>query len=219
MDNEIITLTDSSWVSINKLPNDILQYTIDNFDKMFEHKPASRAKVVMYGTEVNCNRWQQSYLNTPTNILEKTSYMFSGKELNVCPVLPTEFQTIFDYVNKGLPKEKQYNQVTVNWYAADSDYIAYHSDYDIGRNSDILVVNLVKNEDVLRTFCIKPKKSTTGMAKKVKIPLYNGAMITMHGNMQQEYKHGVPKTNSLSKGGPSNIAGPRISLSFRSYLY
>jgi alkylated DNA repair dioxygenase AlkB len=195
-----------SWVEVDKLPDNLIQYSNENFDKMFSYHPDLRAKVIMYDKEVDCHRWQQSYLHTPKyRNLVNTSYMFCGKNSDIKDTLPDEFQVLFDHVNTNL-----YNQVTINWYDDGNDYIAYHSDYTAGLNTtDILVVNLVKNEDQLRKFCIKPKsKNFNYLNRKVEIPLYNGTIIKMCGDTQLEFRHGVPKVKDAPK---------RISLSFRSY--
>jgi hypothetical protein len=164
--------------------DELLKYVDTHFDTMFSYHPENRAKVVMYEKEVDCNRWQQSYLNTPIydeQISQNSSYMFSGKTNDIKEELPPEFQTILNYVNKSENKPA-YNQVTVNWYENGSDYIPYHSDYTdkLVPNTDILVVNLVKDENNLRKFCLKPKSSNKhAWYSRVEIPLYNGVMISM----------------------------------------
>ena len=200
-----------SWLEISRLPDNLIQFINDNFDKMYSYHPDTRAKVIMYDTEVDCSRWQQSYLDTPAYTKSPTqSYMFSGKTNDTKSDIPPEFKVILDFINED--RSIKYNQVTVNWYKNGADYIAYHSDYTAGlKSQDIEVVNLVESEDVLRKFCVKSKTKPT---KKVEIPLYNGAIIKMCGDTQKDYRHGVPKVDANVK---NNTVPRRISLSFRSF--
>lgn len=82
-----------------------------------------------------------------------------------------------------------FNYALVNRYDDGSDYIGWHSDNekDICPGSTIISVSLGQK----RKFMIKDIK--TGK-EKYGIALEDGSLITMEGNMQEIYKHCVPKS-------------------------
>jgi len=214
-------LDEECWIRVTQLPEDLKIYGRTNFDKLFSLHPEERAKVVMYDKEIPCDRWQQSYLNTPVrNPEEKHSYMFSGlnESTNHNP-LPVEFEPFKNFMDQN------YNQVLVNWYESGKDFIPYHTDYETGmkETSTIAVITLTKDDTRDRTFIIKPKQKTRESKSNyydiVKIRASHGSIIIMGGKIQQKYVHGVPKVVDYVKGQPPMIAKtpPRISISFRDF--
>lgn len=215
-----------SSILIHHLPTNLVESTRHNFDKMFLYHPDQRgvvmSRVNIYprlptkNIEVPCNRWHQSYLNTPKYIPEhNTTYMFSGINPSPQPDLPVEFKELLDWMN--LDKPIKYNQVVANWYETGQDYIPFHSDYEYNSVPDtsIAVVNITTEaddcsncNDVHRKFILKAK-SPDACYSKIEIPLYHGRIIEMIGDTQKLYRHGVPKINTSK---------PRISLSFRAFL-
>jgi alkylated DNA repair dioxygenase AlkB len=221
---EIIYLNNSktSYLKISHLPRYLKKHANDNFDKMFSLHPEKKHKIIMYSKEIEVNRWQKSYLNSPCydpNVYKGRSYMYSGfNTIENNNPLPESFQTYFDYVNSCVVKsfDEHYNQVGVNWYQDEKDYISYHSDCELGMvpNASILVLSLYANDDHgenYRVFSILPKNDTSDVIhEKVNIVARHGTMIMMCGNTQKEFRHGIEKTKGLS-------IVPRISMSFRRY--
>lgn len=219
IDTEVIFLDNdsSSYIEINYLPDDLKKYTSENFKEMFDLHPTEKHKIIMYQKEVEVNRWQQSYLNTPKyepDVLERQSYMYSGYDVsNNNHPLPKQFQIYYDYI-KSI--DEKYNQVVVNWYQNENDYIAYHSDCEIDMmpNARIIIISLYETEtvdhDKYRVFSVIPKNGeVNSIYKKINIRLYPGIMITMGGDFQKKFKHGIEPAEEESLA--------RISLSFRQF--
>lgn len=208
----ILTKDRLSWITIGSLPIELKEYGSTNFSEMFNLHPPERQKIIMYNKEVEVSRYQQSYLNTPSytpNLLKSRSYMYSGFDTSKNNTdLPAKFKKYLDFVNslgRGI-----YNQVTINWYSDGSDYIALHSDCEekLKHHSPIIIITLNEHDTYLREFIIRSKFDNENVIyNKMSIDLENGTVITMGGNTQKMFMHGVPKAHdSVSR---------RISLSFR----
>lgn len=208
----------TSYLRIRQLPKDLKIHAMKNFNEMFALHPEKKHKIIMFLEEVEVNRWQQSYLNTPSyemNTLRTQSYMYSGFDVsNNNNQLPKKFQIYYDYM-KSI--DKKYNQVVANWYQDKNDYIAYHADCEDGMipNAEISIISLYENDvndsENYRTFSFMPKNDKIDCwYDKVNIMARHGTIITMCGNTQKEFKHGIEKTND-------NVI-PRISLSFRQMI-
>ena len=208
----------TAYLKINYLPDELKKYAINNFDEMFGLHPVEKHKIIMYLNEVEVNRWQQCYLKTPgyeMDILKKQSYMYSGFDVsNNNKPLPKQFQIYYDYMKL---QDDKYNQVVVNWYQDENDYIAPHNDCEIGMipNAEISIASLYGSDPhdstCYRILNIIPKnENITAQYQKINIVLRHGLIITMGGNTQKEFKHGIEKTKS-------NIMS-RISLSFRQFM-
>jgi alkylated DNA repair dioxygenase AlkB len=214
--SKTISLTKLSYLKISHLPSALKQYGIDNFNEMFLLHPPNKHKIIMYETEVEVHRWQQSYLNTPKctpEIIESRSYMYSGFDTsNNNNLLPKQFQIFYDYM-KNL--DERYNQVVINWYDED-DYIAYHADCEscMISNAEIAIISIYGNDsNNSRMFSLIPKDETQKKCEydKFNIIAKHGSIITMCGDTQKEFKHGIEKdtTNSIPQ---------RISISFRQMI-
>lgn len=221
----------SSYLRIRYLPLELINHALTNFDQMFNLHPPNKHKIIMYMKEVKVSRWQQCYLNTPKyelDILEKQSYMYSGyntsKNNNELPEL---FQIYYDYITTF---DKRYNQVVANWYLDKNDYIAYHSDCEIGMipNAEISIISLYgindgnrplgrnpnrsiwSGEDRCRVFSIIPKNEyVSSIYQRINVVLRHGIILTLC-QMQKDFKHGIEKTESED-------VLPRLSLSFRQF--
>jgi alkylated DNA repair dioxygenase AlkB len=105
-------------------------------------------------------------------------------------------------LEKELPNEfkpfmqKEYNQVTINWYNPDG-YIPAHCDCDSGMIKDykIMVINICESGSTPRNFHIKARNGNC-LYQNLDIPLENGTIITMCGNMQEDYAHEVKTGDS-----------------------
>lgn len=227
MDEKIIYLnTDkTSYIKINHIPPDLKRLAIINFDSIYKLCPTQKHKIIMYGSEVEVNRYQQCYLETPNHtdeILSRQSYMYSGfNTSNNNLKLPELFQPYYDHM---ICKDNRYNHVAANWYKDGEDYIAYHSDCEKGMVSDhnISILSLYgdnynndndeESNKQYRVFGIIPKnKNWCNDAEfdKVCVILRHGTIITMGGMTQTEFKHGIEQTE--------RDCYPRVSLSFRQF--
>ena len=204
MEQIYLTKDEKSWIIIDKLPENLITYASENFDILFALHPEELGKVMRFDfkneehTVAPCARWFKSYMNTPKFSADvKKSYMFALPEDTLEKELPDEFKPFM---------QKEYNQATINWYNPDG-YIPAHCDCDSGMIKDykIMVINICESGSTPRNFHIKARNDNC-LYQNLDIPLENGTVITMCGNMQDDYAHGV-------KTGDSR----RISITFRQF--
>lgn len=107
--------------------------------------------------------------------------------------------------------DKRYNQVIANWYENKDDYIAFHSDCQRGMidNASVCLVSLYSSSDPdgFRYLEFNPKATTKSLERKFVIRLDHGSVLIMHGTTQEDYRHGIRKSEEP--------VAPRLSLSFR----
>ena len=213
-----LTNDKTSWITIEHLPDNIKQYAIDNFNAMFELHPEDKGKVLVFNgliedpnwVETQCSRWYQSYENTPRfDDTVMKSYMFSDQtNININKSLPDILTPLYDCMKE---KDSRYNQVVVNWYN-DDDSIPYHSDCEAYMMKDhtIGLINLLPSVNLnnYRHFKLISKDNTKTLFDEVDIVLKHGIIITMGGQLQQTFRHGVEICPDSSH---------RISLSFRQF--
>lgn len=205
-----IKLTDKSSISLYKLPESLIKYSNENFDKIYQLHPIENGKIIMDGTEVTSTRYHKSYLCTPDYDSKKhITYMFNGyNQYDNSRELPKEFEIYLNYVNESEPNDDKYNQVTVNWYHDGHSHVPYHSDctVDLKKESKIVVISLGES----RTFAIASKHDCDIANKiKEKFILNNGDVLSMNGDFQNEFRHSLLRDEDYK--------GKRISISFRKY--
>jgi len=216
-DQKIIYLNvdKTAYIKISCLPDDLRKYATDNFNEMFDLHPKERHNIILRMEQVEVYRWQQSYLQTPPHydveVLKTKSYMFSGFDTsNNTIALPDHFKIYYHYIKS---QDNRYNQVVANWYKTGDDYIAYHSDCEIGMipDAEITTISLYgkDDEDKYRTISFVPKHDVDSIYDRINIVASHGLVITMCGDTQSKFRHGIEKTE--------NEVFPRISLSFRQY--
>lgn len=205
---ELIYLTydKSSWIIIQQLPRELKQYAQTNFNEMFNIHSADRGRVLVFNKdhknpewdEIECFRWCKSYLNTPKfDKKVMKSYMFSGTDgANINDPLPEIFNPFYEYMKTN---DNKYNQVVINWYKDHNDYIPQHSDCeaDMIDNHVISVINLNNNTNnsphIHRNFELITRNKTESIFDNVNIVLKHGTIITMGGDTQTKFTHGVNK--------------------------
>ena len=213
-------LDNTSYILMSKCPDNLLDYTDYNYDKLKALIKTSNNKsnVMVFNKnythpellEKNINRWYKSYLNTPdypSNNINK-SYMFSGRNKNeIQYYLPILFVPYFEYF-KSI--DSRYNQVVVNYYENENDNIDYHRDWTYGMVKDyvisILNLNSRKN-NASRVFEINNIINN----KLYRIELHDGLVITLGGDFQKNYRHGIPKISNNS------IYNSRFGITFRQF--
>jgi alkylated DNA repair dioxygenase AlkB len=222
-----LNFSKTSYIKISCLPEDLRRYAIDNFSEMFDLHPTERHNIILRMKQVEVYRWQQSYLNTPPHydeeVLRRKSYMFSGFDASNNNIeLPDHFKNYYEYIKS---QDNRYNQVVANWYKTGDDYIAYHSDCEIDMvpNAEITTISLYEKDNdnenkyrlsepygkKYRTISFVPKDGVDSVYDRVNIVAYHGLVITMCGDTQAKFRHGIEKTET--------DVLPRISLSFRQY--
>lgn len=207
----------SSWITIEWLSDELIHYSNQYYQTLFDIHPSERGKIVMFNNEEFISpRWHRSYLHQPgREPNQQRSYMYSGLEKFENLELPVPLQKFLDFLNE---KEKisKYNQVIVNWYADGKDYIAAHSDCQNGIVPDtgITIITLCEDQRFPRELNITPKKLKNAVNDNlysgVTINLRHGCIITMHGETQNYFRHRVPQALD-------NLTS-RMSLTFRKFL-
>lgn len=209
-----LTSDESAWITIEHIPQELKDYGQANFYRLFHEHPEHEEPVSYFnhddGTfkEVASHRWYQSYMNTPPKDPSvRRNYMFSGRDdTPVNLELPELFAPYYNYM---LQKDPRYNQVVINWYGS-NNYIPMHRDCEAGmvNNHSVSLINI--NEPVplpARTFKLMSlKNAKTVLYDTINIVLRDGVLITMCGDTQSQYLHGVRKGKAS-----------RISVSCRQY--
>jgi alkylated DNA repair dioxygenase AlkB len=207
----------TSWITIEWISEELRNYSTVNYQELFDLHPLQRGKIVSYhDAEIDSPRWHRSYLYQPERELHaKATYMYSGIDRFDDLALPLPFQKYLDFLNEKETTGK-YNQVIANWYTDGEDFIAPHSDCQKGMlpDADIAILTLCEDEKMPRELKITAKnlknEKNDNLYDHVKIKLKHGSIITMYGETQNKFRHGVPKA--------LNNYTSRISLTFRKFL-
>jgi len=198
--------------------DDILSYIDANFEKMFLIKPEQKSKILLYNKDSDSPEWKEqecarvykSYMNTPMFDRQyKKSYMFGGiNEDEIEEKLPEIFVPMLDYAKSTTGTD--FNQVVVNWYEKETDYIPMHSDWTDGMHKDckIAMLSLYGKNDKTRNLKILSKKDPEF---GLNLPLYNGFLVVMSSDFQENFRHGIDKLSDEDK------ISRRIGISFRQY--
>lgn len=130
------------------------------------------------------------------------SYQYSGIAAD-----PEPWNKGLIYIKKELEKiaSHRFNSVLLNWYRSGEDHLGWHADdeKELGPTPTIASVNLGETRDfVLRR--------NDDKSRKIKIPLGNGSLLIMSGDMQEFWQHSVPKRKKVTQS--------RINLTFRKIL-
>ena len=202
-----LTKDGSSYLLISYLPKELIKHIEDNFYDMWNLHPERKHKIIMYEKEVEVNRYSKSYLHTSNDLSHITtkSYMYSGYETdNNNGDLPKVFKPLHQYMAK---QDAKYNQAIVNWYENEKDYIGFHSDCQKNMidNAKISIISMYQNSEHYRCLKLRPKNDLS--LNNYKIMLNQGMILTMCGNTQNDYRHGITKELIDTER--------RISLSFR----
>jgi alkylated DNA repair dioxygenase AlkB len=130
-------------------------------------------------------------------------YSYSGSSLKGIP-MPDELKEIIDKIQLFLPDtHPRPNAVLCNYYKDGNNYIAPHSDTEVGLYPNTTICSL--SLGATRTFEFIPKDAAE--PGKTRIDLGSGSMVFMHPGTQLWYKHTVPKQPSIKEG--------RVNLTFR----
>lgn len=198
----ILTKNGSAWLNIEHIPYELKEYGQLHYKELFQAHPQNETPILRYcktkheWIETASHRWNQSYLKTPKKDLNvKESYMFSGlDDSTINDPLPAVFQPYYEYMQL---KDSKYNQVVLNWYDPTS-YIPRHTDCEAGmiKNHTISMLNINEHtDDTDRLFKLKSQKNSkhNNLYQSVSIVLRDGIVITMGGDTQETYLHGVYK--------------------------
>lgn len=129
------------------------------------------------------------------------NYTYSGLTMRPTPWTP---ELLFIKSRIESVCDVQFNSVLVNLYRSGEDYMGWHSDNEkeLGRNPVIASVSLGAS----RRFLLKHKSS----GKTLEYLLDHGDLFTMGGQLQEYWKHSLPKMRKVNM--------ERINLTFRSVI-
>lgn len=130
---------------------------------------------------------------------EGQSYILSGKRLLPLPwtdTLLTLRAQIAQFTHLT------FNTVLLNYYRDGNDSVAWHSDdeRELGKRPTIASLSLGQQ----RRFEFRHKEQHR---QKYSLPLDNGSLLIMKGDLQEYWEHRIPKSDVPM--------GPRINLTFR----
>jgi alkylated DNA repair dioxygenase AlkB len=127
-------------------------------------------------------------------------YRYSGQTLEPRAPTPTTAALMARVVEHT---RVPFNHVLVNRYRDGTDSIGLHADDEPELGLDPIVATM--SLGATRRFVLKPRLARGGPGRSLDVD--HGSLLVMGGTCQRHYVHGVPRQ--------SNVAGERISLTFR----
>jgi len=153
--------------------------------------------IVLYGKKIKTPRlqfWLATSLLVTPSLYQKT-----------LPMLFSDFPEILDIKNRIEGKLNfTFDYVLLNKYRDGKDYIAFHSDAEHTEPGKNVIASVSLGQQ--RRFLVrsKDKDSETPV---IEYELTSGSLVVMGGDMQQYWKHSVPKE--------LRVKNPRLNLTFR----
>lgn len=161
--------------------------------KWIAEVPWRQQVMQMYGKQVTAPRLMAWYGDTDK------SYTFSGTRFE-----PYGWTEELAALKKRIEEKTgfTFNSVLLNYYRDGNDSVAWHGDneQELGRNPVIASVSL--GQERRFEFRYRPDHS-----RKYGLPLENGSLLIMKGDLQHTWEHRIPKSKTQN--------APRINLTFR----
>lgn len=130
----------------------------------------------------------------------RIEYSYSGIHMKALPWTPLLLK-----LKNQLEAELgvTFNSVLVNYYRDGNDHMSYHSDdeKELGPNPTIASLSFGET----RSFQLKHKYDLE--LETVSLPITDGSLVVMKGELQHFWQHKIAKTKKL--------IGPRVNLTFR----
>ena len=99
----------------------------------------------------------------------------------------------------------EFNSALANLYRDGRDSVAWHADDEPALGAEPVIASV--SLGATRRFALRRRDKT----KTFSVDLGHGDLLVMSGRIQQQWLHSIPKTR--------RPVGPRINLTFRSYLH
>jgi len=208
-----------SWIEISTLPDE-LKCTPEIFAQLLASEPAEPGTVMVFGKEVTVPRTQKAY---------GQPYYFSGLLHEAEPI-----EAQHPYLGRLVEHARQdsghsdYDSMLLNWYLNGLKYLSDHSDdtrqlvpksciysYSFGTTRDFVITSkknkakTTSGDKRKRDACNGNVNTSSSSNFRLVIPLTNNTLVKMCGDMQDYYKHGVPKR--------TRVTGPRINVTLRRF--
>lgn len=186
-----------TWYEYIPEISDEIKISDEEFESLWNEHPEEQGKVIIYGRELTCPRWFQSY---------GRPYKFAGINHEAKPIDHPILKKILQWVNNHSGTE--YNEILVNWYESGENYIGWHSD-DESELTDSPIYSF--SFGATRTFWIRSKEQGCDNKYLVdqKFELPNNSLFIMGNGFQSTMKHHVPKRLKVKER--------RINLTFRKF--
>ena len=157
-------------------------------------------------------------------------YRYSGQTLPIRPI-PVDLHEIWNQIE--ILYQQTFNHVVLNYYRDGKDHMGMHADDERELGINPLIVALSLGES--RAFNLEVKQRRRGrkkqkkkaqssvenrlddrtsfpLGKRYQLTLEHGSLMTMGGNLQHKWRHGVPKIKGHRE------CGPRLNITFRYLL-
>mmetsp|Transcript_31655 Transcript_31655/g.38238 ORF Transcript_31655/g.38238 Transcript_31655/m.38238 type:complete len:370 (-) Transcript_31655:95-1204(-) len=204
--SKLVQLSTASWMRVQ---GGALKVSSEEFESLWSQRPEEQQFIVLFGKQCEIPRKSRLYV-----VGEGTSYQYSGVVQQGHPIKDPILQRALA-IAQAEAADFTYNGILVNWYEGGEQYMGAHSDdeRDLVKKAPIFSFSLgaprlfrvhsktSKSKDCL---LIGPEK-----LKTLDTWMNDGDLIVMGGNMQEEFKHSVPKGKSY--------AGRRINLTVRAF--
>lgn len=202
-------LTTTSHIEIYK--NVLADYHGDLNDLVNSMWDEERPVYQFFGRDAVSDRTQRFYATS-----EKIRYDFPGAPAKTITDFHPFVQRCRDFVQKKHP-ELDYNAVLVNLYKTAKDSIGMHADDETIMVPGAPIYSF--SFGCVRTFVIQPKTKNNQERKDgtLKLQMLDNSLIVMCGNMQEQFKHGVPPMpKKIAQRLPENCW--RVNVTVRAFI-
>ncbi len=184
--------------------NDDLIYIADFYDgqraallcaKLQQELEWQQEQIMMFAKPVLIPRLQAWYGD------RSALYQYSGLALTPLPWTAT-LACIKKDIEHSYPY--RFNSVLANLYRDQQDGMGWHSDNEAELGSNPVIASLSLGQE--RKFAIKHKSS----GEKLNLNLQSGSLLIMRGQLQQHWRHSLPKSKKFMAA--------RINLTFRNII-
>lgn len=176
-----IPMDNKSWVVLEKNAIEIIN------DEVLELKntmPNERDRWEMMGKSGFVPRIQKLFGEFP--------YSFSNHKMVPDPVTPRLVVRCLEYARAHFSKF-EWNGALVNLYVDGADGIGMHSDDEPELNKEAPILSF--SFGATRRFLVMANKNHSAAVKKrLTLDLEHGDLVVMGGNLQEGFKHSIPKT-------------------------
>jgi len=153
-------------------------------------------KIKMYGDVIPLPRLTSWYGDSGSN------YTYSGISSQPNEWTPELFE-LKQRIEAAIGSK--FNSVLLNWYRDGDDHLSWHADDEVELGNEPTIASV--NFGATRDFILRRKDNH---AEKLVVPLGQGSLLVMAGELQTFWEHSVPKRKKVKES--------RFNLTFRKIL-